>query len=68
LRAGVANDFLRKINSHKKMIARDPEMFAFAPEAPKYHKCVVTKHAVMYYESTLRSLIKENFATKTQKH
>jgi hypothetical protein len=32
------------------MIARDPEMFAFVPEAPGYHKCVVTKHTVMYYK------------------
>jgi plasmid stabilization system protein ParE len=46
----VANNFLRKINSNEQTIARDPEMYAFAPEAPDYHKCVVGKHAVIYYK------------------
>jgi plasmid stabilization system protein ParE len=44
------DNYLNKIRANEKMIARDPEMFAFAPEAPEYHKCVVTKHAVLYYK------------------
>jgi plasmid stabilization system protein ParE len=42
--------FLNKIEVNEQTIARDPEMFAFAPEAPDYHKCVVGKHAVIYYK------------------
>jgi plasmid stabilization system protein ParE len=44
------DNFLDEIAANEQLIARNPELFAFAPEAPQYHKCMVSKHAVIYYK------------------
>jgi len=52
----VANNFIDRFEQVIILLAEDPDMFQFADRIKRVQKCHVTKHNILYFKQTSKTI------------